>query len=236
MLRECVLESLGRAMSLGGMLRGISMYLSMSGPETAIDIYEMAAGTGQAGLEVARDLAPIGMHASCHASDIHPLHEKCRNEDVAYCESPVDATDFDPMLVKNSLVLITNLCHHLSRIALFNFFSNAGREARCIVIAEIMTKSIKSLAAAAILGLTSTIINPLLTNHRCVLKLILTWIIPIAPIAVAVDGITSWSRLRSLAQIKSEAEACVPHMKWNHVQISYKFGGSTDILVGTRVG
>jgi hypothetical protein len=149
-------------------------------------------------------LSARGLEATATLTDLYPNQEvfgRIERESqgrIRYHRAPVDARAVPPVLP--GFRLICNGLHHLRPADARQVLADATRSGSGIAVVEVSGRSLLSLASLPVLVLASLLVTPFLRPFRWS-RLLLTYLLPIVPLALLWDGFASCLRVYAPAEL-----------------------------------
>jgi hypothetical protein len=116
--------------------------------------------------------------------------------------------------------MMINAFHHFSPAEAVQVLRSATQASPGIFLVESFTANPLRLTPCALFGLPAILVNPFLTRRKPLVKFLLTWVLPVAPLAFVWDGVVSWFRMylrEDLASMTSE----LTDFEWEYGEFSF---------------
>ena len=238
-LREQIVESLSRALSWGGMLRGLASpfaaFLERTGASSVIDL---CAGAGGPASILATELRRLGKPPPRFLlTDLYPHVEvwtelrRADPEAIDFVAEPVDATSIPAALCNGQPRSIINALHHLPPALAGQVLREAARDAPGVFVAEGFPRSPLRFLPIAPMGIAAMLANPLLSPRRRAQKLLL---LPLSLACAPWDGFVSTLRVYSEAELREMVAPLGDQLVWSHGTFSFPLGGKGTWFAGVR--
>jgi SAM-dependent methyltransferase len=229
-VRDTVVESLSRTLDWGRMLEGLVAPFERFLAETrATEVLDLGAGNGGPARILAREIARAGrVPPKLLLTDLHPRIEtwtKLRAEQpkaLDFVAESVDATNIPPPLAEGRARTIINVLHHFPPALASAVLEDAVRGGRGVFVAEGFERNPFQFANFAPLGLTSLLLNPILSPRARLAKAIFTWLTPLA-IAVSIwDGLVSTLRVYTESELRAMVAPFGAGWDWQYGRFKYR--------------
>ena len=194
----------------------VAELLRRSGESSILDL---CSGSGGAARQLARDLAARGASVPVTLSDRYPDSERLdaiageMPGVVRVHPAPLDATRVPADMP--GVRTMFNAFHHFAPDAAGGILGDAARAGRPIAIIEFIERDPFSLMGVLFSPLLVLLAAPLFRPVRWQ-TLLFTYVVPAIPLAVFWDGLVSWIRVYSLAELEAlAARAAAPGYAWS---------------------
>jgi SAM-dependent methyltransferase len=218
-LRNAVTGYLRLAVVITQQLRPVVPALAAFLRETGeTSILDLCSGSGGLAGQLARGLARRGTPARILLTDLYP--DTAAFEDVARrCEGlvefraePLDATEVAGHLP--GLRTMFNAFHHFRPGEARRVLAAAAASGRPIAIIEFVERGVIPLSGIFFSPFLVLFLAPFLRPFRWQ-ALFFTYLVPLVPLMIFWDGLVSWLRVYSLAELRElAAAASVPGYSW----------------------
>jgi hypothetical protein len=202
-------------------------------------ILDLCSGSGGITREVALGLAARGTPTPVTLSDLFPDTERLRTVAAGSSgildvhPSPLDATEVPASAA--GLRTMFNAFHHFEPARARGILAAAAEAGRPIAIIEFLERSPLSLAGVLFSPLLVLALTPWLRPRQWQ-TLVLTYAVPIVPLMIFWDGLASWLRVYSVAELNGLAASveakdyCWSAGKWRvgPVRVTYLLGYRRD--------
>lgn len=189
--------------------------LRRSGGTTIIDL---CSGSGGVAADLAALLASSGVDARVLLTDLYPdveaFGEAARSSRgrVEFRAEPLDATSVPREL--SGVRTMFNAFHHFEPDDARRILRDAAEAGRPIAVVEFVEKNAFTLAGVLFSPLLMLVLAPLARPLRP-MSLVFTYLVPVAPLVVLWDGLASWLRVYSLAELRGLAASIdAPGYEW----------------------
>ncbi len=202
-LRDAVVETLGLLLRWGRMLRGqvepLGRFLDAAGADEVLDL---CAGAGEPVAILFDEMRAVGRAPPRFVlTDLYPrpaawaqVRTAARAEHVAWSDAPVDATRIDPDVGRGRARVIINAFHHFRPATAQAILADAVTARAPIYIAEAQVRNPLRLISIAPAGLPAMLVSPLIARRHRLARILLTWVIPVMPLAGPWDAFVSCLR------------------------------------------
>lgn len=171
-------------------------------------ILDLCSGSGGVAADLAALLASSGVEARVVLTDLYPdveaFAEVARTSGgrVGFRAEPLDATTVPPELAGARTMF--NAFHHFEPDDARRILRDAAEAGRPIAVVEFVERSAFTLAGVLfspiLMMLLAPFVRPLRTD-----SLVFTYLVPVAPLVVLWDGLASWLRVYSPAELRAMA-------------------------------
>jgi hypothetical protein len=241
-LRETVIESLGRTLAWGRILRPLAPTFAQFISETGADgVLDLCSGVGTPAAIMVTEMEKQGQRApSFLLTDLQPQVEawtelrKAHPNVIDFVAEPLDATRIPEALGKNRVRVIINAFHHFRPELAAAILQGACKDAPGVFIAEGFERSPLGFASFALAGLPALYANPFLAPHRNVQKALLTYATPIALAVSAWDGLVSTMRVYTESELRKMVEPLGEAFEWTYGTYDFFPGGRGYFFKGVR--
>jgi len=232
-LRETVIETLGRTLAWGRVLRSLAppfaRFLERAGTSQVLDL---CAGTGRPAAILGTELERAG-HAPPQflLTDLQPHPETwtaLRDQHptwIDFVPDPVDATHIPDAIGHGRARVIVNSFHHFEPALAASILRGACANAPGVFIAEGFERSPLGFLPFALLGMPALLVNPILAPRRKLEKALLTWASPIALAVSAWDGVVSTLRVYTEAELRAMVAPLGDAFEWEYGTYEFFPGG-----------
>lgn len=151
-------------------------------------------------------LSAHGCQTTATLTDLYPNREVCERIEresqgrIRYHRDPVDARAVPASLA--GFRLVCNGLHHLRPADARKVLADAARQGHGIAVVEVSGRSLLSLASLPVLVLVCLLVTPFLRPFR-LSRLLLTYVLPVVPLALLWDGLASCLRVYSPAELQT---------------------------------
>jgi hypothetical protein len=226
-VRDSVVESLGRTTAWSRLLQGLVLPLrSFLGKVGRHELLELCSGSGAMARLWLDEFARQGLAAPDFLlSDLFPRvrhwRELCKDTArLSFSATPVDAAQVPPDVGSGRPRLIANALHHFEPDAARAVLHDALEHGGGIFVCENFGRSLRDVVGPALVGVPALLANPLLTGQDRLLKALCTWLIPVAPLAFAWDGVVSSVRVYTPEELRAMTER-VPGVEWTFGEFEF---------------
>jgi len=181
-------------------------------------ILDLCSGSGGMAPQLAGGLAAQGLSPRIVMSDLYPDPEGLgrladgSNGRIEFLDSPLDATAVPAELP--GLRTMFNAFHHFPPDQAREVLAAAARSGRPIAIVEFLQRSPFTLSGVFFSPFLILFVAPFLRPFRWQV-LLFTYVLPLIPLMVWWDGLVSWLRVYSLADLRAMAASVgVPGYGW----------------------
>lgn len=228
-VRDTVVESLGRTLAWGHVLREVvgpfRRFLAQCGAEEIVDI---GSGSGGPARLLLRELDGQGASLPKFVlTDLHPRVEawtEAQSEwpsHIAFETSSVDATVMPDRLSRGRARTVINVLHHFSPSLVSAVLEDAVRSGRGIFVVEAFERNPLQFLNIAVVGLPALLANPVLSSKERWKKALLTWATP-AALAISVwDGLVSTLRVYSEEELRAMVAPFGKGWRWEYGTFPY---------------
>ena len=241
-LRETVVESLGRPLSWGRILRGLATpfarFLDHAG---VTEVLDLCSGAGDPAVILGQELIRAGKAPPRFLlTDLQPHPDgwaRLRDQHptwIDFVADPVDATRIPSELGASRARLIVNALHHFRPDLAGEIVRGACEGGPGIFIAEGFERSPLGFPPFALAGLPALYLNPLLAPRRRLQKALLTWATPIALAASAWDGFVSTLRVYTERELRAMVAPLGDAFEWEYGTYRFHPFGRGYYFMGVR--
>lgn len=199
-VRESVVEVLGTTMAWGGIARAlVPAFRQFMARTRAAEVLELCSGSGLTARLLLDELA--GAAPRVILTDLSPrtllwTSLRARRPDaIAFIPRAVDATAVPDEIGRDRPRLMLNAFHHFPPRLARAVLADAHRQRVGIFIAENFGRNPLGALPCGVYGLPAALANPVRTSQRRFAKALLTYGVPVIPLAVAWDGLASSLRV-----------------------------------------
>jgi hypothetical protein len=230
-IRESIVETLGRGLRWGRIYDGVAPsfqeFLSAWGSDSVLDL---GTGTGEPVSILIRALERLGVTPPRFLlSDLYPnvaameLIRRRHPDFIAIAADSVDATAVPASLDQPARLLVDAL-HHLTPQAATKVLTDAARSGRAIFVLEGFPRSFVRFLPVLLPMALSVFVNPVLAPRRRLLKALLTYALPIIPLAGLWDAVVSLLRVYSESELRAFVAGCDSAHVWHYREIPFGMG------------
>lgn len=167
-------------------------------------IVDLCSGGGGPAAMMAAELAKRGLAVTVTLTDLYPnlpaFERAAASGSLVCCTEPVDATAVGPGLP--GCRTIFNAFHHFTPAQARKLLGNAVAERQPIGVFEVVSREPVMLLGILLTPLLVTLSLPLWRPFRWA-WVPLTWLIPLMQLFVLWDGVVSWLRIYSEAELRA---------------------------------
>lgn len=239
-LRDGIVETLGRSLRWGRMLRGLvepcGRFLEQA--ETT-DVLDLCAGTGAPAQVLCEEVERAGRALPrILLTDLFPRtaawQQLCaaRPGMLSFHAQPVDATRIPEALARGRARTIINAFHHFPPALAARILQHAVASRAPIFLSEAFHRNPLGFASFAPVGAAALLANPLLASDQRLAKAALTWLSPVTLTAGVWDGIVSTLRVYTEAELRAMSEPLGGGYTWVFESYRAPFGGKGYVYFG----
>ncbi len=238
-IRESVQEALGNGLRWGRIYDGAApifqRFCHRAGCEEVLDL---GSGSGEPisvlieacerqGIEPPRFvLSDLYPHAECMARVV-----RCHPGRVEAVATPVDATRVPAAVDRGARSIITAF-HHFAPAAARAILADCVRSRRAVFILEPFVPGLLRAAKVALFCQLAGWLNPLVAAEHRLLKAVLTYLLPVLPLALAWDGLISVLRAYSEQELRALVEPLGRSFAWEYQTVPLPWGGRLTTFSG----
>lgn len=241
-LRDTIVESLGRMLRWGRILRGVVVpfeeFLALSG---AREVLDLCAGAGAPATILVGEMKAAGRTPPPFLlTDLFPLVTEWKQaqatfpDTISFVPEPVDATAIPEAVSKGRVRVIVNAFHHFPPALAKAILSDAVRGSEGIFISEPFPRNPLRFLTQTPAGLPALLINPILTPRDRLAKVLLTWLTPIAILASVWDGVVSTLRIYTEADLRAMVAPLGDSFEWHFRKYHYAPLGEGYCFFGVK--
>ncbi len=239
-LRDGIVETLGRSLRWGRMLRGLvepySRFLERAETTAVLDL---CAGTGGPAHVLCEEFERTG-RTSPHflLTDLYPRpaawQALCdtRPTALSFHGQPVDATRIPEDLSRGRARTIINAFHHFPPALAARILQHAVASRAPIFRSEAFHRNPLGFAPFLPAGAAALLCSPLLASEQRLAKAALTWLSPVTLAAGVWDGIVSTLRVYTEAELRAMSEPLGGGYTWVFESYRAPFGGKGYVYFG----
>jgi SAM-dependent methyltransferase len=240
-LRDTIVESLSHALRWGRVIDGLvepfERFLDGAGTSAVLDL---GSGAGAPASILAAGLAKRGRDAQFMLTDLYPRAlawerlARIQPEHLTFTSEPVDATAILPEVSRGRARAILNVMHHFPPELATAVIASAIRDRAPLFIAEGFERTPFGFLPFALSGLTGLIASPIAASDRRAMRILLTWLTPIALATSIWDGFVSTLRVYTEADLREMVAACPggEDYTWEYGRYSFPMGGRGYYFMG----
>jgi hypothetical protein len=241
LVRESVVEVLGTTMRWGKIVPAMSPAFKDFWDEShGADVLEMCSGSGETAALLFDTMTSPESPAIALRIILSDLVARpqlwrsiclSRQDRLSFLPFNLDATAIPDSVLLDRSQLILNAFHHFPPEAARNVLKNACLHSRGIFIAENFGRSPLETISCGVFGIPATFANPWRTPRQRVLKFLLTFVLPVIPLAVVWDGLVSSLRVytrENLMEMTRDLDA----FEWRHGIFHYMPFGRGQFFYG----
>jgi SAM-dependent methyltransferase len=244
-LRDTIVESLSQALRWGKVIDGLvdpfERFLDRAGTREVLDL---GSGAGAPASILAAALAKRGRDVTFLLTDLFPRIEawerlrRGQPEHLTFVPEPVDATAIAPEASRGRARAILNVLHHLPPELAASLIGSAVRDRAPLFIAEGFERNPLGFLPIAFTGLPALIASPIAAPNRRLLRILLTWLTPVALAVSAWDGFVSTLRVYTEAELRQMAAAAPggEDYTWEYGRYAFPMGGRGYYFMGWAGG
>jgi len=240
-LRTLIVESLGRTLRWGRMLRGVVQpFLEFTRTHDIKCVLDLASGSGvPVELLIEECLAKGETPPKFILTDLYPrpeIWEPLRLKYptfIDYIAKPVDATQVDPALVARSDArLIVNAFHHLPPSLAESVLRDAILSEVPMMVVEPFARDPRAFWRYFPVGLPALLANPLLTSRKRWQQAAMLYASPVGVCAALWDGTVSTLRMYSEDDLRAMVTKYSESYRWTWARHDYAPYGSGTLFFG----
>ncbi|RKG81090.1 hypothetical protein [Corallococcus terminator] len=208
--------------------------LRASGGDTLVDL----GSGGQGPVPRLRRLleARHGLETRAVLTDLYPNAEaagRAREAGTDYLSQPVDARRVPPEL--RGMRTLFNALHHFRPEEVREVLEDAQRRGEAIAAFEVVHRTPGAVLGTLLVPLLVLAFTPLI-RPLTPLRLLLTYAVPVAPLALAWDGLVSTLRAHRPEELKAITRTLQrPDYAWEVGEVREKGKGAVTYVLGTPV-
>jgi hypothetical protein len=233
-VREVVIESLGRMLAWGGILRGLvepfEEFVARAGTNEVLDL---ASGAGGPARILVEEILRAGRTPPRFLlTDLHPHLESWEEARAAhpgildFVADPVDATRIPAPLARGRARVIVNAFHHLPPDVARGLLADAVASRSPVFLAEGFERNPLGFASMIPYGLPALLAAPVLAPRDRLAKA--AFVYAAAPAALAIsawDGVVSTLRVYDRADLEAMVAPLGGGFSWTWGTYAFPFGG-----------
>lgn len=239
MIRESIVETLGRGLRWGRVYDGVGNrfadFCQRAGCDTVLDL---CSGSGEPVSILLDALRRRGVQAPRFiTSDLFPnlasMDRVARRwpSQIEVMRTPVDATAV-PDNIEHGARTVISAFHHFPPQLAARILADAVRNRQAIFIVEPCPRKFSRFAAMLPILALSMYINPLLAGSRRLLKGLLTYGVPVVPALGLWDGLVSTMRMYSRGELEHMIADLGGGYRWRFHEEPYFPRGIATIFEG----
>ena len=241
-LRETVVETLSRTLAWGRILKRLvgpfREFVAATGADAVLDL---CSGAGGPAAILAGELALSGARPPHFLlTDLHPHPESwaavrdAHAGTVDFVPTPVDATRIPPQVGPNRPRVIINALHHFRPELAGAILRGACEGSPGVFVAEGFERNPLRFGALVAAGLPALYANPLLSPRHRLLKLLFTWVLPLAALASLWDGLVSTMRVYTERELREMVAPLGVAFRWHYGTYDFAPFGRGSYFYGVR--
>ena len=239
-LRALIIESLGRTLRWGRMLRGVvEPLLEFTKRHKIRRVLDLASGSGvPVELLIEEFLRRGETPPQFVLTDLYPRTgqwEKLRMKYptfIDYVAKPVDATSVPHALRSTDARLMINAFHHLSPSLANDVLRNAVVNQVPMMVVEPFDRDPRAFWKYIPVGLPALLSNPLVTRNRAWQQALLLYGSPMGIVAALWDGTVSTLRMYTEEDLRAMVAPYSEDYRWEWLRHDYRPFGSGTLFFG----
>ena len=238
-LRESIVETLGLGLRWGRIYDAVSpLFASFIERAHVRSVLDIGTGTGEpasilvgalerAGLKAPRfvlsDLFP-NLTALARVAARHPGQ-------IEFVRTPVDATNVPPEVDQPARMVISAF-HHFPPELARKLLADSVAKGRPIFILEAFPRQLRRLVSILPVMAAAIFVNPFVSGHDRLLKILFTFVIPVIPLAGFSDAVVSILRIHSEGELRALAESLGGSFAWEYHEVPFFPFGRAAVFLG----
>ena len=194
-LRDSIVESLGNAIRWSGVYKNATTVFSEFCANLQSDkLLELCSGSGEPAAILLDTLNKQGKKLPCFLiSDLFPVNSKMEKvveqfpDNIEAINTPLDALSVPDSIPHSARVVISAL-HHFTPDQARSILRDSAEKGKPIFILEPMNRRLMSVLKLGFFYFLSIMLNPIFCKHDRLLKVMLTYPIPLIPLMGMWDG------------------------------------------------
>jgi len=241
LVREAIVEALGRTLREGRILKGIvDPYMTFLEGASVSEVLDLCAGSGTPAALMAEELVKAGrVPPTLVLTDLHPRTTAWAEVRAAFpdiitsVDVPVDATAIPADIARGRARTIINSFHHFPPPVARAILADAVRASSPIFIGESLIRDPRSFGAMLPAGTGAILGYPLHARKHRLACAALTWLIPAIPLAAVWDGIVSTMRMYTEEDLFAMVdEVGGASWTWRYGTFNVPYGGRGSFFYG----
>jgi len=238
-LRDSIVESLGNAIRWSGVYKNATTVFSEFCANLQSDkLLELCSGSGEPAAILLDTLNKQGKKLPCFfISDLFPVNSKMEKvveqfpDNIKAIKTPIDALSVPDSIPHSARVIISSL-HHFTPDQARSILRDSAEKGKPIFILEPMRRRLMSVLKLGFFFFLSIMLNPIFSKRKRLLKVMLTYPIPLIPLMGMWDGGISVMRVYSEKELMALTSIIDANFQWKFHNIPVAWGGSISVFVG----